>query len=81
MLTRKKSGNLFNGPRIFGFYTCGAIEWEINKTICNTRDEMKALVTVAFISSNLKIIGKAWKGFRSWLEAVIEVLGGFSEKF
>ena len=41
----------------------GAVEQEMNKTPCNIKVELKARITVAFISLNKETVEKACKRF------------------
>ena len=53
----------------------GAVEWEMNKTPCNTNDGLKARITTAFTNLNRETMGR----FGSRLEAVVEVNDDFCE--
>ena len=55
------------------------VEWETIKTLCNTKDELKARLTT-FTNFNKEIIRKACKKFPSRLKAVVEMNGDFFEK-
>ena len=43
-----------------------------NKTPCNTKEELKAMITATFSNLNEERVGTAWRRFRSRLEAVFE---------
>ena len=50
------------------------------KTLCNTKDELKAKITTAFTNLNKETFGKASREFRNCLEAVIEAKDYFFEE-
>ena len=53
---------------------CGrVVEWETNKTLCNTKDELKAGMIPTFTNLNKETVYKACRRFRSRLEAVVGV--------
>ena len=54
-------------------------EWESNKTLSNTNNELKARIMAAFINLNKETTGKVCKAFWSCLETVVEVNGDFFE--
>ena len=55
-------------------YLWYAVEWETNKTLFNTKDELKARIMAAFANLN-----KAFKRFQSHLEAMFEDNSNFFE--
>ena len=60
---------------------CGAWlrerERETNKTLCNTKDGLKARIIATFIYLNKETIGKIFRRFQTYLEAVVEANGNF----
>ena len=60
------------------YYVLGTVEWETNKTLYNTKDELKVRVKAAFINLN-NIIEKTYRRFRSCLEAIVETNDDFFE--
>ena len=61
------------------YYEWGTGEWEINKIISNTKDELRARITAAFTRLNKETVRKACGRFVSCLEAVVEANGNFYE--
>ena len=51
------------------YYVCGMVKQETNKTLCNTKDELKARLIAESTIWNKKAVGKASKRFWSCLEA------------
>ena len=60
-------------PNSPDWYVWGTIEWEANKTLYNTKDELKAKISATFINQNKETVGKACRRFWSRLEAVVDV--------
>ena len=50
----------------------GAVERAIKKTLCTTKDELKAKITAAFTNLNKETVRKACRWFQSHLEAMVE---------
>ena len=54
------------------YYVWGAVEWETDKTPCNTKDKLQARITVGFANLNKETIGNGRMRFQSRLEAVLQ---------
>ena len=61
------------------FFVWGAVERNTNKTPCNTKDELVSRIKKEFKAMKKAQIVKACSRFRSRVEAVIDVNGGFIE--
>ena len=61
------------------YYVWDMVERETNKTLYNTKDQLKTRITAAFTNLNKKTVGKACRRLRSRLEAVIKAYGDFFE--
>ena len=59
------------------FYVLDVVERETNKTLCNTKDKLKARITALFTNLNKEIIGKSCRRFQSCLEAIVEANHNF----
>ena len=70
-----------NSPdcNFFDYYVSGMIESETNKTLCNTKDELKAKIMSAYTSLNKETVKRACRRFQIHLEAIIEANGNFFE--
>ena len=55
------------------------VERKTKKTQRNTKNELKAMITAAFINLNKETFGKARRRFRSRLEAILETDDNFCE--
>ena len=55
----------------------GVVEQETNKILRNTKDELKARITATFSNLNTETVRKAFKRFRSRLEALVDESGEF----
>ena len=60
-------------------YVWGTVERETNESSYNTKGELKARITVVFTNLNREIVRKAWRRFRSCLEAKTEANDEFFE--
>ena len=58
----------------------GAVEQETNKTLCNTKNKLKARITTAFNNLNKETIVKASRRYQNRQEAVVEVNGDFFKR-
>ena len=76
-----------NSPNyhLLDYYLCGTVEQETNKTLCNTKDELKARIMAAFTNLNKETIIKAcWRlvgYFWSRMEVKVEAMAIYLNKF
>ena len=63
-----------NSPNcnLLDYYAWGTVEWETNKTLYNTKDELKARIMAVFTNLNEETVWKACRRFQSCLEAVVK---------
>ena len=63
----------------FNYYVWGTVERETYKTLCNTKNELKAKIPIKLTNWIKETLGKACRKFRSRLGAVVEADGEIFE--